>query len=199
MRCPKYISNFTNRWLSFLHKTSFIFQIHKYDDWKSQTFRWSTSAFTYIINVNWKSLFFNTKKFCLNSYYDNNAHINNKFWNFFICGGKILQVDQIIFLRHMSQESLKIGTHWKFQTYRIMSGGTSSIADGKKCLFLSVWSSFIIFYYITSGGECAYSKIGCILFFLIFKVVRVENSWSGSKDLNYVSLYIRQVTLHSIS
>ena len=32
-----------------------------------------------------------------------------------------------------------------------------------------------------------------------FKVARVLYSWSGSKDLNYVSLYIRQVTLHSIS
>ena len=33
----------------------------------------------------------------------------------------------------------------------------------------------------------------------LLKVVRVENSWSGYKDLNYVSLYICQVTLHSIS
>ena len=33
----------------------------------------------------------------------------------------------------------------------------------------------------------------------LLKVARVLYSWSGSKDLNYVSLYIRQVTLHSIS
>ena len=31
------------------------------------------------------------------------------------------------------------------------------------------------------------------------KVNRVLITWSGSKDLNYVSLYIPQVTLHSIS
>ena len=34
---------------------------------------------------------------------------------------------------------------------------------------------------------------------LHLKVARVLYSCSGSKDLNYVSLYIRQVTLHSIS
>ena len=32
-----------------------------------------------------------------------------------------------------------------------------------------------------------------------FKVARLLYSWSGSKDLNYVSIYIHQVTLHSIS
>ena len=40
-------------------------------------------------------------------------------------------------------------------------------------------------------------KIYCVLSAL--KVARVLYSWSGSKDLNCVSLYIRQVTLHSIS